>query len=378
MHIAINAHILAHTNSFRSAGVSNYIEAVLKHLGKIDRKNRYTVYTTRGIDQRALGLPSNFQVRPSRFPTINPRVRIPWEQMLAPALLKLNGAQVFHGPLNVAPMFCPVPSVITIHDLAFLSFPQTFRRVNRTYLTWATKVSAKRASRILAVSQATKDEIIRLLDIPAEKIIVTHDACEPRFTPQDPAVIEQFRVRAGLPERFILFVSTLEPRKNVPTLLEAYARIAKETDVPLIIGGGKGWLYDSIFAKAEELNLGDKVRFAGFIPGEDLPLWYAAATAFIMPSLYEGFGMPLLEAMACGTPVITTTSSSLPEVVGDAGITVPPTDAEAMGEAMLRVIRDRDLQADMRARGLVQATRFSWEKTAELTLQAYQDAARGA
>jgi glycosyltransferase involved in cell wall biosynthesis len=377
MHIAINAHLLAHTRSFRRAGVSNYVEALLMHLGQIDQQNRYSVYTTRGLNRDELPLPPNFAIKSSRLPTINPRVRIPWEQMLAPVLLKAGRADVYHGVLNVAPLFCPVPSVITIHDLAFISFPQTFRRVNRTYLTWATRVSARRASRILAVSEATKSEIVRLLGIPPERIIVTYDAAESRFSPPDPATLAAFRQRAGLPERFILFISTLEPRKNVPTLLDAYAQIAKRTDAPLIIGGGKGWLYDEIFAKAEQLNLGDRVRFVGYVPGEDLPLWYAAATVFTMPSLYEGFGMPLLEAMCCGTPVITTTSSSLPEVVGDAGITVPPTDATALGEAILRVLNDADLRAEMRERGFRQAQRFSWRTTAEQTLQAYRDAAAG-
>lgn len=375
MHIAINAHLLAHTRSFRRAGVSNYVEALLTHLGQIDRENRYTIYTTRGLDARALGLPPNFRVRPSLLPTINPRVRIPWEQVLAPALLRLSGADVFHGVLNVAPLLSPAPTVLTIHDLAFLVFPQTFRSYNRAYLTWATRASASRAARILTVSEATRQEVIRLLGVPPERVIVTYDACDERFQPVAPEQIAAFRRRVGLPERFILFVSTLEPRKNIPMLLEAYAQIAPYTDAPLLIGGGRGWLYDEIFAKAEALNLGDRVRFVGFIDGADLPLWYAAATVFTLPSLYEGFGMPLLEAMACGTPVVTTTSSSLPEVVGEAGLTVPPRDAEALGQALLRLLDDAELRAELRERGLRRARRFSWRETAELTLQAYRDAA---
>jgi glycosyltransferase involved in cell wall biosynthesis len=203
---------------------------------------------------------------------------------------------------------------------------------------------------------------------------VTYNGVDPRFAPPDPVVLDAFRRRAGLPEQFILFIGTLEPRKNVPTLLEAYARIASETNVPLILGGGKGWLYDEIFAKAEQLNLGDRIRFAGFIDDADLPLWYAAATVFTLPSLYEGFGIPLIEAMACGTPVVASTSSSLPEIVGDAGLLVSPTDPDALGAAILRILREPDLRAELREQGFVRARRFSWYETAQRTLDVYRRA----
>src|SRR5262245_55436522 len=291
MHIAINAHLLAHTRSFRRAGVSIYTEELLKHLGIVDQRNRYTVYTTRGLDSAALGLAPNFAVRPSRLPTINPRIRIPWEQLLAPVLLRLSRADVFHGTQIVAPLFCPVPSVITIHDLSSISFPQTFRWYNRLYLTWAARISARRAARILAVSEFTKQEIIRLLGVPPEKIIVTHNACDPRFHPPDPTELAEFKRRRGLPDRFILFIGTIEPRKNLPTLFEAYMRIARSTDAPLNIGGGKGWLYDPVFAKAESLGLGDRLRFVGYIDEAEKPLWLAAATVFTYPSLFEAFGI---------------------------------------------------------------------------------------
>jgi glycosyltransferase involved in cell wall biosynthesis len=375
MHVAINAHLLARTRTFRRAGVSNYVEALLTHLGEVDRHNSYTVYTTRGLGAAALSLPPNFRVRPSLLPTINPRVRIPWEQLLAPALLRLGGADVYHGVLNVMPLACPVPSVVTIHDLSAFLFPQTFRRVNRTYTRWAIRVSCRRAARIIAVSEFTKQEIVRWLRVPPERIAVTYDACDDRFVPPDPAELERFRRAKGLPERFVLFLGTLEPRKNIPLLLEAYAQIARSVDAPLIVAGSKGWLYEPILARAEQLGLGEKLRFAGYVDQAEQHLWYAAATVFAFPSLYEGFGMPPLEAMACGTPVVTSSSSSLPEVVGDAGLMVSPEDPEELADGLHRVLTDGELRAELRARGLVQARRFSWRETAEQTREVYRAAA---
>ncbi|MCE2853717.1 MAG: glycosyltransferase family 4 protein [Chloroflexaceae bacterium] len=376
MHVAINAHLLAHTANFRRAGVSHYVEALLHHLGQIDTHNRYTVYTTKGVDAAALGLPANFVVRPSRFPTINPRVRIPWEQLIAPISLAREGADVYHGVLNVMPLCAGIPSVVTIHDLSAMLFPQTFRRINRMYTRWAINVSAKRAAHILTVSEYARQEIITHLNVPAERVTVTYDACDERFRPSSPAELAAFRQRNGLPERFFFYLGTLEPRKNIPRLLDAYAKIAHEVDAPLLIGGGKGWLYEPILAQAERLQLGDKLKFVGYIPQEDQHLWYGAATAFVFPSLYEGFGMPPLEAMACGTPVIVSNASSLPEVTGDAGLQVDPYDVDGWADAMRRVLTDRTLHADLAARGPRQAAKFSWVETAQRTLEVYQRVVR--
>lgn len=376
MHVAINAHLLAHTANFRRAGVSHYVEALLHHLGHIDTHNRYTVYTTKGVDAAALGLPHNFVVRPSRFPTINPRVRIPWEQLVAPISLAREGADVYHGVLNVMPLLAGIPSVVTIHDLSAILFPQTFRRINRMYTRWAINVSARRAAHIFTVSEYARQEIITHLNVPAERVTVTYDACDERFRPSSPAELAAFRQRNQLPERYLFYLGTLEPRKNIPRLLDAYAKIAHEVDVPLLIGGGKGWLYEPILAQAERLQLGDKLKFVGYIPQEEQHLWYGAATAFVFPSLYEGFGMPPLEAMACGTPVIVSNASSLPEVTGDAGLQVDPYDVDGWADAMRRVVTDATLRADLATRGPIQAARFSWYETARRTLAVYQSVAR--
>ncbi|RMD75570.1 MAG: glycosyltransferase family 1 protein [Chloroflexi bacterium] len=373
MHVVINAHLLAHTTSFRRAGVSHYIEQVLLHLAQIDHENTYTIYTTRGLNQAALGLPPNFVVKPSRLPTINPRIRIPWEQGIAPFLLR-GKVDLYHGCLNVAPLLSPVPTVITIHDLAFIRFPQTFRTYNRIYLDLATRLSARRASRILAVSEHTKREVAGLLGISPERIVVTPNATRSHFRPFAADIIDQFRARKGLPARFILYVGTLEPRKNLTTLLEAFALVSRRVPaVPLLIGGGKGWMYQPIFARLAQLNLQDRVKFVGYIPEEELPLWYAAATIFVFPSMYEGFGMPPLEAMACGTPVITSNTSSLPEVVGDAGLMVDPAAPAALADAMMQLLTDADLYAALRQRGLERARRFSWAETAAKTLAVYRE-----
>jgi glycosyltransferase involved in cell wall biosynthesis len=377
MHVAINAHLLAHTRSFRRAGISHYVEQTLQQLGQIDRRNRYTVYTTRGLDGAALGLPPNFRVAPSRLPTINPRVRIPWEQLLAPLLLRRAGADLFHGVHSVVPFACPVPSVVTVHDLAFIRFSQTFRAYNRAYLDFATRLSVRRAARVLVVSEHTRREVVGILGVPEERVVVTPNAARAHFRPPDPHRLELFRARKGLPERFVLYVGTLEPRKNLTTLLEAYAEVARRHKVPLVVGGGKGWLYDAVFQRLEELGLREQVRFVGYIEEEELPLWYAAATVFVFPSIYEGFGMPPLEAMACGTPVITSNSSSLPEVVGDAGLMAPPHDARAFAAAIDRVLSDTGLREELRERGFAQAGRFTWRTTAERTLAAYEAAAAG-
>jgi glycosyltransferase involved in cell wall biosynthesis len=289
--------------------------------------------------------------------------------------MRLGGADVYHGVLNVMPLASPVPSVVTIHDLSPFLFPQTFRRVNRIYTRWAIRVACRRAAYILAVSEFTKQEVVRWMRVPPERVVVTYDAADDRFAPPDPAEVEAFRRAKGLPEKFVLFLGTLEPRKNLTLLLDAYAMVARSIDAPLLVAGSRGWLYEPVLARAEQLGLGDRLRFVGYVDQAEQHLWYAAATVFAFPSLYEGFGMPPLEAMACGTPVVVSSSSSLPEVVGDAGLVVSPSEPEELADALHRVVSDAELRAELRARGLAQARRFSWRETAERTLDVYRRAA---
>jgi glycosyltransferase involved in cell wall biosynthesis len=236
-----------------------------------------------------------------------------------------------------------------------------------------THLSVHRARRILAVSESTKRDLIQCYDLSPDKVDVVYNGVDPAFRPLPSDKIAPFRREADLPERFMLFVGTLEPRKNVVGLLEAYARLPKGRP-PLMLVGGKGWLYDEIFARVEALELTREVHFVGFVAAETLPLWYNAADLFVYPSLYEGFGLPALEAMACGTPVITSTASSLPEVVGDATRLVDPSDTDGLAATMAQLLGSREQREQMRVAGLAQASKFSWEKTAIQTAHCFRQA----
>jgi len=302
-------------------------------------------------------------------------VRILWEQTVQPFALRKERVDLLHALAFVTPLLSPCPAVVTIYDLSFLLYPESFKRFKRFYLGLFTRLSARRARRIIAISRSTKRDVIRLLGVPPEKVEVVYCGIDEAFHPLAEDQVAVFRSERGLPERFVLFVGTIEPRKNVARLIEAFSVFRFPfSDFRLVIGGAKGWFYDDVFARVEELGLEGQVVFPGYIPVSELPLWYNAAELFVYPSLYEGFGLPPLEAMACGTPVITANTSSLPEVVDSAGLTVDPLDVEGLAEAMRRVLGDEVLRREMRERGLQRAKSFSWMKTAQETVQVYQRA----
>jgi glycosyltransferase involved in cell wall biosynthesis len=231
---------------------------------------------------------------------------------------------------------------------------------------------------VIAISYSTARDLTASLGIPAAKI----DVAAPGYDraghfPLPAQQVAAFRQRKGLPARFWLFLGTLEPRKNLPTLLQAYAALPPRERLPLILAGGKGWGYDDIFAAIERYKLVNAVTFPGFIPAEELPLWYNSAEAFIYPSVFEGFGLPVLEALACGTPVLVSDVSSLPEVVGDAGLRLPPHDVEVWTAGLRQAFHDAEWRADASRLGLAQAMRYTWEQTAQVTIASYQRALSG-
>jgi glycosyltransferase involved in cell wall biosynthesis len=368
MHIGLNAHLLTNQSGFRSAGIHSYMLNTMRWLPQAAPQGwRFTAMTGANCD---LDLPG-FDVRRSRMDTRGPLKRIAWEQVLQP--FQLDKFDLYHAQAFVSPLVLTKPSVVTVYDLSFLHYPQGLTAARRLYLRLFTPISCRRAKRVIAISASTAKDLTAAFGITPSKIDIALGAYdEDRFVPLSARQTEAFRRENGLPDRFWLFVGTLEPRKNLVTLIEAYAALPASERLPLIIGGGKGWLYEEIFAAVDRHGLGDAVRFAGFLPAESLPLWYNSAESFIYPSIYEGFGLPVVEAMACGTPVITSSASSLPEAAGDAALIVSPHDTTALADALRHAYYNREWREKARQDGINQAAHFSWKRTAEDTIASYR------
>jgi len=286
------------------------------------------------------------------------------------------GVDLFHATEHLLPRLSSIRTVFTLHDLIFLFHPETHKPLNRWFLTLMMPRFLRAADAIIAVSECTKRDAIRFYGIPEENITVIYEGVNPRFRPVGPEAMAAVRARYDLPEHFILYVGTIEPRKNLTVLLEAFSNLQSAIcNLHLVFVGKKGWLYEGFFRRLRELGLEDRVIFTGYVPDEDLPAIYSAAELFVFPSLYEGFGLPVLEAMACGTPVVCSNTSSLPEVAGDAALLVDPTDVCALAGAMERALRDETLRATLRVRGIERARRFTWARAAQETMQVYENVA---
>ena len=261
--------------------------------------------------------------------------------------------------------------MVTIHDLGYLHFPRAHRLLDRLYLDLSTRFNARAAAHIIADSQATKRDLVERYGVEPSKISVIYPGYdEEAFQPvREREAIEAVKARYGIAGDYILFVGTIQPRKNLVRLMEAFSLLKRQAaDLQLVIAGKKGWLYEAIFRRVEELGLEGQVVFTGYVAEEGLPALFSGARLFVFPSLYEGFGLPVLEAMACGTPVVCSNASSLPEVAGDAALLFDPLDVEGMAAAMGRVLGDERLRAELIERGLQRARGFSWEKCARETL----------
>jgi glycosyltransferase involved in cell wall biosynthesis len=282
-------------------------------------------------------------------------------------------AELFHATEHLLPPLRDLPTVLTVHDMIFRLFPEYQKRLNYWYLNATMPLYCRRADAIITVSEYSKRDIVRYYGLEPDKIAVIHEAAAPEFVPASPAAVDGIRRRYGLPAEFAIHVGTIEPRKNLTRLLDALQGLWDEgLQIPLVVVGAKGWLYSDLFRRLERMEIREAVHFPGYVPSGDLPILYSAATMAVMPSVYEGFGLPVLEAMACGTAVVSSNASSLPEIGGEAARYFDPCDIEAMAEAIRTVWTSEALRAEMRQLGLEQAAKFSWARTAERTREVYE------
>ncbi|HSH05402.1 MAG TPA: glycosyltransferase family 1 protein [Anaerolineae bacterium] len=369
-HVGINAHLLAGTADYRRAGIHHYIAQVLRHLPR-DVGLDYTVLTGAGAD-----ILPDLRLVGSWWGTERPLARILWEQLVWGPRAVAERFDLVHSMAFALPPWLPCPAVVTIYDLSFIHYPERFPALKRLYLRWQTERSCRVAAKVVAIAEAGKRDIHERLGVPLERIEVVRPGVGERYGPRAAAEVDAFRQKEGLPEQFILHVGTLQPRKNIPLLIDAFALLRRRGqiggDVGLVLVGGKGWLYDEIFAKVEQYQLEKMVRFTGYVSDEALPLWYNSATLLAFPSAYEGFGLPVVQALACGTPVVAANQSAIPEAGGEAALLFEPGEVESLASCMASVLQDETVRATMRAMGWQQAKKFSWAEAGRKMAEIYR------
>ena len=360
------------------AGIGRYTKCIVSELAKLDRENEYVLfYPSRNLKQDGVPPPGASNFRRVQIPVSDRSLTNLWFRLGVPFPVDL-----FTGPVDVChfPDFTLPPlrsgkTVLTVHDLSFLVHPEYAEKGLRQYLERVVPPSVADASLVLADSESTGNDLMVLLDVPPERVEVLLPGVEPRFAPVvDEIALESTRRKYDISFPYILTICTIEPRKNLIGLMKAFSRFRGMTQSPhkLVIGGGKGWLYQDVFATAHAIDVADDIVFLGYVEEDDLPALYTMSDLFAWVSFYEGFGLPVLEAMACGTPVVGSNRASLPEVIGDAGLLVAPDEIDAIADAFRSVLGDEELAAELAGRGRKQASLFSWRSTAEQLLSIYQ------
>jgi glycosyltransferase involved in cell wall biosynthesis len=368
VHIAIDAHSVG----TGLAGNETYAVNLVEALAEVDRENRYTVYVTREeAVERFGGRWPNVSVR--RTLPHTPLVRIP---LTLSAELRRRPVDLLHVQYT-APPLAPCPVVSTIHDLSFEHLPETFKRRSRVQLRLTVRATARRAAHVIAPSEYTRRDLLETYGLDPGRVTAVPLAVSPHFRPvREASELERVRRLYGITGEYVLAVGSIQPRKNLGRLVRAYSALHRargRSNLPqLVLVGKKAWLYGETLRAIEAEGVGGSVVLTGYVTEGDLPALYTGALCFAYPSYFEGFGLPPLEAMSCGAPVLTGNLTSLPEVVGDAGLTVDPFDTEALADALARLIDDADLRAHLRARGLDRARGFDWRDTARMTLQVYR------
>ncbi len=372
MRIGINA-------LFMIPGIVGGSETILRNLisklASIDHDNEYVLFTNmENSGSFNLEEPNFLEVRcpiPARFRP----ARILWEQFILPIQCRRHKIDLLHSPGYVSPITLPCPSVVSILDMNYFFFPQDWSKLALLSLKILVPLSARSSREIIALSQSSKRDVVKALKIPEDRINVTYMGVDKIFHPHHtrPEILK-IKNRMGIKGNFILSVANSHPHKNLRRLLQAYHILRKDRGIThqLLLAGNPGRDHLELMRTVRKLGIDQEVIFTGYLPGHQMPLVYQAADLFVFPSLYEGFGLPILESMACGTPVVSSNAASLPEVVGKAGILVDPYDIDEMAEAMYRVLSDKSVAEELTKRGLEQSKKFSWTETARKTLAIYE------
>lgn len=374
MRIAIDGR-MGHTR----VGMGVYVRGLISHLGKVDKKNEYFIIVHKDRDASFIPKQQNFTKWATSISYENHLTRDLWEQVYLPWKLYKHRIDVYHGPNYVLPIFAKAGTVLTAYDMIVFATQKWYKPISQFRVQRLLRMSAKRAHKIITGSENSKLDIIEILGLPEEKVQVVYIGIDDVYRPiNNKHELDFVKAKYGITDRFILHVGSLNPRKNISRLIEAYKRLPLDIleEYQLVIVGKRGWKSDEIFARVKELCLENRVVFTGFIEDNDLPLLMNAADLLAFPSLYEGFGIPPLEAMACGTPVIASNTSSIPEVVGDAALLFDPYNVEEMSAAMYRALTDGQLREKLRQKGFERVKKFSWEKTAQETLAVYEEVYR--
>jgi len=356
-------------------GTEIYSRELIRALLALDQRNLYRLYTREHVAPeffaaRELRI-ANYELRNIPFPRLWTHVRLSVEMLTrAPDVLWI--------PAHVLPLVHPRRSFVTIHDVGQVHFPNAHPPLQRAYHNWAVGWSTRRAARLFADSEATRDDLVQRFNVPSEKITVVYPAYDAQlFKPvRDEAQIENVRVKYRVGKDYVLSIGTIHPRKNYARLIAAFARVISNLEtlnLQLVIIGKRGWLHKTIFESVTQLGLQARVHFLDYVPALDLPMLISGARVFAFPSLHEGFGLPILEAQACGTPVVCAMTSSLPEAAGDAALFFDPLDGDAIAGALARALTDDALRAKLIARGFENVKRFSWEVSARQILRAFEE-----
>jgi glycosyltransferase involved in cell wall biosynthesis len=354
-------------------GAGNYMIQLIRALVAAGTEQQLVIFA-QAKGQGLIDLPPGSPVEWQIVDDSSPGRRFIWEQAVLPNLVRKAKIDLLHSLHYTKPWRLPCSSVVTFHDMTYYLYPEFHARSRRVIFPTAMRVSSRQADAILTVSESTRNDVIRLLNVDPEKIFTTQLGVDQKFRViLDADAKDRVASHYDLPAKFILYLGTIEPRKNIPQLIRSYASLVESgTEHQLVLAGKFGWMYEEVLDLVKQLDLEGRIQFTGYIAQEDIPLLFNLASLFVYPTVYEGFGLPVLEAMACGVPVITSDIASLPEIVGEAGLLIQPGDLNALSDAIKKVLGDPAYRDKLIREGLIRAKLFSWERTAQLTKQVYQ------